>query len=88
MIKEHEWRRLIYELSEQHPNGVMLQFAIQSISDAGFHTEIAELISASTYVFPVFNRYDHRSDRFDRVNRVERGFDGWRANIAACSVPC
>jgi hypothetical protein len=43
------------QLSEVHPSCLMLNFAIQRISDAGHQTEIASLATASTN-FGVFNR--------------------------------
>ncbi|KAL6062165.1 putative Endonuclease III [Balamuthia mandrillaris] len=55
MIEHHEWREMLYQLSEIHPNCLMLNFAIQRISDAGHQTEIASLTTASTN-FGVFNR--------------------------------
>eukprot|EP01087_Luapelamoeba_hula_P004055 TRINITY_DN14016_c0_g1_i1.p2 TRINITY_DN14016_c0_g1~~TRINITY_DN14016_c0_g1_i1.p2 ORF type:complete len:354 (+),score=50.04 TRINITY_DN14016_c0_g1_i1:101-1063(+) len=55
MIEHYEWRSLIYQLSEVHPNCLMLNFAIQRISDAGHQTEIASLATASTN-FSVFNK--------------------------------
>jgi negative elongation factor C/D len=55
MITEPEWRSLIYQLSEAHTNCLMLNFAIQRISDLGHQGEIASLTTASTY-FGVFNR--------------------------------
>jgi negative elongation factor C/D len=55
LIKSSEWRSLIYNLSEQHNDCLLLNFAIQRISDAGHQTEIASLSSASTF-FSVFNR--------------------------------
>jgi len=55
MIEHPDWRALIYQLSEVHPSCLMLNFAIQRISDAGHQTEIASLATASTN-FGVFNR--------------------------------
>lgn len=55
MITDPEWRSLIYRLSEAHTNCLMLNFAIQRISDLGHQGEIASLTTASTY-FGVFNR--------------------------------
>ncbi|EFA75412.1 TH1 family protein [Heterostelium album PN500] len=55
MITDPDWRSLIYQLSEIHKNCLMLNFAIQKISDAGYQNEIASLSTASTY-FSVFNK--------------------------------
>eukprot|EP01132_Coremiostelium_polycephalum_P007548 gene7548-9280_t len=55
MISDPQWRSLIYQLSENHKNCLMLNFAIQRISDAGYQNEIASLSTASTY-FSVFNK--------------------------------
>ncbi|GAM22593.1 hypothetical protein SAMD00019534_057690, partial [Acytostelium subglobosum LB1] len=55
MISDADWRSLIYQLSETHKNCLMLNFAIQKISDAGYQNEIASLSTASTY-FSVFNK--------------------------------
>lgn len=49
------WRHLIYELSENHRDCLLLNYGIQKISEAGHEDEIAALPSASTY-FSVFNR--------------------------------
>ncbi|KYR01553.1 TH1 family protein [Tieghemostelium lacteum] len=55
MITDQKWRSLIYQLSEDHKNCLMLNFAVQRISDAGYQNEIASLSTASTY-FSVFNK--------------------------------
>ena len=54
MIQDQEWRKLLYELAEEHKQCLMLSFAIQKISDAGYHEEIGCLTSVSNY-FSVFN---------------------------------
>ncbi|KAL9648739.1 hypothetical protein ABK040_003676 [Willaertia magna] len=55
MINQMEWRNLIYQLSERHPNCLMLNFAIQRISESGFHNEIASVTTATTSL-RVFHR--------------------------------
>ncbi|EGC30354.1 TH1 family protein [Dictyostelium purpureum] len=55
MISDSRWRSLIYLLSEEHKNSLMLNFIIQRISDAGYQNEIASLSTASTY-YSVFNK--------------------------------
>lgn len=70
MISQYGWRSLLYRLSTDHKDCLMLNFAIQvctvcffsclkahaqRISDAGHQSEIASLATASTY-FSVFNR--------------------------------
>ncbi|KAF0973276.1 hypothetical protein FDP41_008483 [Naegleria fowleri] len=55
MINDIEWRNLIYQLSEKHPNCLMLNFAIQRISESGFHNEIASVTTATTSL-KVFHR--------------------------------
>lgn len=55
MITHSTWRHLIYELSENHRDSLLLNYGIQKISEAGHEDEIAALPSASTY-FSVFNR--------------------------------
>jgi len=46
---------MIYELSEEHKNCVLLNFAIQAISEAGHQAEITGIATASKYV-DVFSR--------------------------------
>lgn len=56
MIGHGEWRSLIYHLSEQYPNCLVLNFAIQQISESGdYHNEIAAVSTAATS-FRVFHR--------------------------------
>ncbi|EAL72928.1 TH1 family protein [Dictyostelium discoideum AX4] len=55
MIVDSQWRSLIYQLSEEHKNCLMLNFIIQRISDSGYQNEIASLSTASTY-YRVFNK--------------------------------
>jgi negative elongation factor C/D len=55
MVKDAEWRNLIYQLSEQHKSCLILNFAIQRISESGYHDEIASVTSASSS-FRVFHR--------------------------------
>ncbi|RKP37222.1 TH1 protein [Dimargaris cristalligena] len=55
MIQHHIWRSVIYELSEQYPKSAFLNFAIQSISAAGYQSEITSATTASKY----FNVYSN-----------------------------
>jgi negative elongation factor C/D len=55
MISDPHWRALLYRLSADHKDCLLLNFAIQRISDAGHQSEIASLATASAY-FRVFNR--------------------------------
>eukprot|EP00040_Diaphanoeca_grandis_P031070 m.185102 g.185102 ORF g.185102 m.185102 type:complete len:577 (-) comp32219_c0_seq1:65-1795(-) len=55
MILHKEWRSLIYELSEQHPNSLMLNYLIKLISDAGFQNEIAKISTIANHL-DVFSR--------------------------------
>ena len=55
MIREPGWRKLIYRLSEEHKTCLLLNFAIQQISDAGYQAEITSVPAASTYL-DVFGR--------------------------------
>ncbi|KAF9192872.1 Negative elongation factor C/D [Haplosporangium sp. Z 767] len=50
MIQHPFWRSVIYELSEKHQKCQLLNYAIQSISDAGYQGEIASVATASTFV--------------------------------------
>ncbi|KAK9722916.1 hypothetical protein K7432_002304 [Basidiobolus ranarum] len=50
MIHEPFWRNMIYELSEKHKKCLLLNFAIQRISDAGYQSEMSSVATASTYV--------------------------------------
>ena len=45
LIQYPEWRQLIYELSEEHPSSVLLNYIIQLIADAGHQQEIANISS-------------------------------------------
>eukprot|EP01135_Chromosphaera_perkinsii_P005659 Nk52_evm30s356 gene=Nk52_evmTU30s356 len=54
MISFRRWRNLIYELSEKFRNCVLLQLAIQRISDAGFQAEMGGVTSVSDFL-EVFN---------------------------------
>eukprot|EP00053_Salpingoeca_punica_P008096 m.73302 g.73302 ORF g.73302 m.73302 type:complete len:578 (-) comp14448_c0_seq1:355-2088(-) len=47
LIRHQTWRSLIYQLSQEHPNSLMLSFAIKRISDAGYLDEIASVSTAS-----------------------------------------
>jgi len=60
MLECPSWRATIYQLAETHKNCLMLNFAIQRISDAGYQAEIASLTTASTY-FSVYNKVLERS---------------------------
>jgi len=50
MIQQPRYRSMIYELSEIHKNCVLLNFAIQAISEAGHQAEITGIATASKYV--------------------------------------
>ncbi|KAG0368208.1 TH1 protein [Gamsiella multidivaricata] len=50
MIQHPFWRSVIYELSEKYKKCLLLNFAIQRISDAGYKGEIASVATASTFV--------------------------------------
>ncbi|KAG0208291.1 Negative elongation factor C/D [Mortierella sp. GBA30] len=50
MIQQPFWRSVIYELSEKYQKSLLLNFAIQRISDAGYQGEIASVATASTFV--------------------------------------
>mmetsp|Transcript_35245 Transcript_35245/g.92212 ORF Transcript_35245/g.92212 Transcript_35245/m.92212 type:complete len:561 (+) Transcript_35245:264-1946(+) len=50
MIRHSEWRRLIYDLSDEYPNSLMLSYIIKQIAVAGFQREIAEIKSVSNHL--------------------------------------
>ncbi|KAK5977451.1 hypothetical protein GCK32_018285 [Trichostrongylus colubriformis] len=50
LINHRRWRTLLYELMDQYPNCLMLNFAVKLISDAGFQTEISTVSSAAQQV--------------------------------------
>ena len=54
MLQDPQWRLLLIELAEKHKSCSLLHYAVQSISRAGHHKEIASVTSASTY-FSVFH---------------------------------
>lgn len=47
LISHASWRSMIYQLSEQYPDCLMLNFAIKLISDAGYQQEIVSVKTAS-----------------------------------------
>ncbi|KAJ1960448.1 hypothetical protein H4R35_007542, partial [Dimargaris xerosporica] len=53
MVHDAFWRSVVYELSEKHPRCLLLNCAIQTISEAGYQAEITSATTASTY----FNVY-------------------------------
>jgi negative elongation factor C/D len=55
MLQAPAWRKLLYELSAKHKDSLLLNYAIQRISEDGHQNEIASLPAANTY-FPVYNR--------------------------------
>lgn len=55
MIAHAPWRTLIYQLSEQYPECLMLNFAIKLISDAGYENEISNVTTA-TQQLDIFSR--------------------------------
>jgi negative elongation factor C/D len=61
MLQKYEWRNLIYQLSEQHENCLMLNYAVQRIARDGFWKEIVDnggpgTVYAACTSFPVFNQ--------------------------------
>ncbi|VDL82748.1 unnamed protein product [Nippostrongylus brasiliensis] len=55
LINHKRWRALLYELMEQYPSCLMLNFAVKLISDAGFQTEISTVSSAAQQL-DIFSR--------------------------------
>jgi len=55
MIEHPTWRALFYQLAEEFPECLMLNFTIKSISDAGFQGEITSVTTASQQI-EVFSR--------------------------------
>ncbi|KAH3745750.1 TH1 family protein [Pelomyxa schiedti] len=55
MIQNPQWRNLIYKLSEKHESCVLLNLAIQLISDSG-HTEEISTIPSAVQNFRIFNQ--------------------------------
>ncbi|KAK5974210.1 hypothetical protein GCK32_009588 [Trichostrongylus colubriformis] len=55
LINHRRWRTLLYELMDQYPNCLMLNFAVKLISDAGFQTEISTVSSAAQQL-DIFSR--------------------------------
>lgn len=55
LISHSSWRRLIYQLSEQYPQCLMLNFAVKLASDAGFQHEISNVTTA-TQQLDIFSR--------------------------------
>eukprot|EP00292_Cryptomonas_paramecium_P021012 CAMPEP_0113701410 /NCGR_PEP_ID=MMETSP0038_2-20120614/24558_1 /TAXON_ID=2898 /ORGANISM="Cryptomonas paramecium" /LENGTH=178 /DNA_ID=CAMNT_0000625297 /DNA_START=58 /DNA_END=591 /DNA_ORIENTATION=- /assembly_acc=CAM_ASM_000170 len=48
MILDSEWRDLLYELSEAHPNSTILSYAIQCLSDVGLDADKAGAETATS----------------------------------------
>ncbi|KAI6203190.1 Negative elongation factor D [Aphelenchoides besseyi] len=55
LITHRPWRKLIYELSEQNPQCLMLNFAVKLVSDAGFQHEISS-VSTAAQQLDIFSR--------------------------------
>ncbi|XGW23944.1 hypothetical protein V3C99_005838, partial [Haemonchus contortus] len=55
LINHKRWRTLLYELMDQYPNCLMLNFAVKLISDAGYQTEISTVSSAAQQL-DIFSR--------------------------------
>jgi len=71
MIKQPKWRAVLYELAETYNNCLLLNYAIQKISDEGHQTEIASLTTASTF-FDVFNKILKESiENLCKLNEIE-----------------
>ncbi|CAD5209621.1 unnamed protein product [Bursaphelenchus xylophilus] len=50
LISHKPWRKLIFELSENYPQCLMLNLAVKIISDAGFQNEINNVCTAANQV--------------------------------------
>lgn len=48
------WRRTLIELAKEHKVSALLRFVLKQLSDMGYHSEIAAIIS-ETDLFSVFN---------------------------------
>ncbi|MBW03297.1 Negative elongation factor C/D, partial [Eschrichtius robustus] len=55
MIAHPTWRDLVYQLTEAHPDCLMLNFTVKLISDAGYHGEITG-VAAACQQLEVFSR--------------------------------
>uniref|UniRef100_A0A0N5AIK8 Negative elongation factor D n=1 Tax=Syphacia muris TaxID=451379 RepID=A0A0N5AIK8_9BILA len=55
LISHGPWRRLVYQLAEQYPHCLMLNFAVKLISDAGFQHEISNVNTAAQQL-EIFSR--------------------------------
>ncbi|KAH7691338.1 Negative elongation factor C/D, partial [Aphelenchoides avenae] len=55
LISHRPWRRMIYELADQYPQCLMLNFAVKLISDAGFQHEISN-VNTATQQLEIFSR--------------------------------
>nr|XP_060162692.1 negative elongation factor D-like [Globicephala melas] len=55
MIAHSTWRDLVYQLTEAHPDCLMLNFTVKLISDAGYHGEITG-VAAACQQLEVFSR--------------------------------
>lgn len=54
MMEHERWRRLLIDLSAEHPDSALLTLLLQNISKRGYHREIAKRINQSDY-FEVFH---------------------------------
>lgn len=55
LISHGPWRCLVYQLAEQYPHCLMLNFAVKLISDAGFQHEISNVNTAAQQL-EIFSR--------------------------------
>ena len=60
---------LIHQLSEQHPSSLLLNFAIQQISESGLYTNEIAAVSTAASSFRVFHRVLH--DALDRLAELD-----------------
>lgn len=85
LIMHVEWRKLVYELSEKHPNSLMLNYLIKLIHDAGYQAEIAQISIIANHL-DVFSGV-LTSYVVNCLNQNEKGFKGniEKVTSIACS---
>ena len=75
MIKSDRWRKMLIDLSASHKDSKLFMYCLQTMSNLGFHREIANRIDQSDY-FGVFNSL-LRSELSVAGKLAVAGYDGY-----------
>ena len=80
MIKSDRWRKMLIDLSASNKDSKLFMYCLQTISNLGYHREIANRIDQSDY-FGVFNSL-LRSELSVVGKLAVAGYDGYKADDA------